>query len=158
MRDTKLQTYRSRWFSSRDGRREAPWYFTKSPGSACLSGSDIPYPLGTANCHHEMEFVIAIGAPAFRIEPDKANGVIFGYCCGLDMTRRDRQQDGKDKRRPWDLGKDFENSGVFSRITKRDVFGHVEDQEIWLSVNGELRQQGKLSDMVWRAEEIDFPH
>ena len=124
--------------------REAPWYFTKSPHSLGQSGLRIPYPQGTQNYHHEMEFVAALG-------PDTE---VFGYACGLDMTRRDLQQIGKDNRRPWDLGKDVENGAVIGPITPVSAFGAVADQTIELSVNSTLRQKGTLSDMVWSVPEI----
>ncbi len=124
--------------------REAPWYFTKSPYSLARSGQKLPYPQGTQNYHHEVEFVVALGEGAR----------VFGYACGLDMTRRDLQQVGKDNRRPWDLGKDVENSAVIGAITPADAFGAVTDQAISLSVSGEERQAGLLSDMVWSVPEI----
>lgn len=134
--------------------REAPWYFTKSAQAACPSGATIPYPPGTANFHYEMEFVLAIGADAFQISEADAGSVIFGFGCGLDMTRRDRQQDGKDKRRPWDLGKDIENGAVLTALTKVADVAPIGPQRIYLSVNGEIKQDAVLSDMVWSAEEI----
>ena len=128
--------------------REAPFYFTKSPFAVALSGATIPYPPGTADYHHEMEFVIAIGAPAFRISRDDAPSAIFGYACGLDMTRRDLQGAAKDKRRPWDLGKDVEGSAILGPITRAADFGPVGTQAIRLTVNGEVRQDAPLSDMI----------
>ena len=80
--------------------REAPFYFTKSVFALCLSGSAIPYPPGTADCHYEMEFVVAMGAPVFRAEAGSAMDAVWGYGCGIDLTRRDLQQAAKDTRRP----------------------------------------------------------
>lgn len=134
--------------------REAPWYFTKSPASFCASGATVPYPPGTSNFHYEMELVVAIGAPAFRIAVDKAMAAVFGYGCGLDMTRRDRQQDGKDNRRPWDLGKDVENSAVFADLTRAETVGDLGARRIHLEVNAEIKQDAHLSDMVWSVPEI----
>lgn len=134
--------------------REAPWYFCKTPTAAIPAGSTIPYPPGTQNYHHEMEFGFAIGAPVFRVSVENANAAIYGYFSALDMTRRDRQQDGKDHRRPWDFGKDFENAAVVSPMTKAADFGPVGDQRIHLEVNGEVRQDSTLADMVWNCEEI----
>lgn len=134
--------------------REAPFYFTKSSTTICLSGETVPYPPGTTNFHHEMEFVVALGGAAFEISVENAMDVVFGYACGFDMTRRDRQQDGKDKRRPWDLGKDFKNSAVIGAITPVADFGAVADQAISLSVNGDRRQNAVLSDMIWSVAEI----
>jgi fumarylpyruvate hydrolase len=134
--------------------REAPWYFTKSAQAYCPSGVTVPYPPGTANYHHEMELVVALGAEAFRVTPDQAGAAIYGYACGLDMTRRDRQQDGKDNRRPWSLGKDVENGAVIAGLTRAADMGKIGDQRIHLSVNGDLRQDATLAEMVWTVEEI----
>lgn len=134
--------------------REAPFYFTKSALAIQPSDHSQPYPPGTENYHHEVEFVIAIGAPAFRVPVDQAASVIFGYACGLDMTRRDLQEVAKEKRRPWDLSKDGEGSAVISTITKAAEFGDIGNQAIALRVDGQLRQQGRLSDMIWSAPEL----
>ena len=124
--------------------REAPWYFTKSPTALAQSGQSLPYPQGTQNYHHEIEFVVALGA----------NATVFGYAVGLDMTRRDLQQMGKDHRRPWDLGKDLENGAVIGAITPADQVGDIREQTIALDVNGVRRQTGLLSEMVWSVPEI----
>ncbi|WP_146344500.1 fumarylacetoacetate hydrolase family protein [Phaeobacter marinintestinus] len=134
--------------------REAPWYFTKAARHALASGSTVPFPPGTENFHYEMELGFAIGKPVFRASTAEAADAIYGYCSGLDMTRRDRQQDGKDNRRPWDLGKDVENSAVLSPLTKAADFGEVADQRIHLEVNGETRQDATLREMVWSCPEI----
>lgn len=123
---------------------EAPFYFTKSPAHLCPTGATTPYAPGTEDFHHEMELVVALGAPAFRISREDAMTTVYGYACGLDMTRRDRQQDGKDKRRPWDLGKDFENGAVIAPITKATDFGAIGTQAITLTVNGDTRQSATL--------------
>ena len=104
---------------------EAPFYFTKSPAHLCLTGATRPYAPGTSDYHHEMELVVALGKPVFRATRDEAAGAVYAYACGLDMTRRDRQQDGKDKRRPWSLGKDFEDAAVIAPMTKASDFGPV---------------------------------
>ena len=134
--------------------REAPFYFTKSPAAVLSSGQVLPYAPGTADLHYEMELVVAIGAPAFRVEPDQAESAIFGFGCGLDMTRRDLQARAKDKRQPWDTGKDFEGAAVLSALTPRAVAGAVGDRRITLAQNGVLRQDGRLSEMVWSVPEI----
>ncbi|WP_319826527.1 fumarylacetoacetate hydrolase family protein [Thalassovita sp.] len=134
--------------------REAPFYFTKSPTACCPTGATIPYPTGTSDLHHEMELVMVIGKPVFRASLQDAGEAIFAYGCGLDMTRRDLQQQAKDKRRPWDLGKDFENAAVLSPLTRASEFGAVGPQRIHLSVNGQLRQDALLSDMIHGVREI----
>ncbi len=134
--------------------REAPWYFTKSVAHAVASGAMVPFPSGTANYHHEMELAFGIGMSVFDAELAQAQAAIFGYGCALDMTRRDRQQDGKDKRRPWSLGKDVEGSAVFAPLTKSADFGPLGPQTIAVQVDGETRQAGVLSEMVWSPAEI----
>lgn len=134
--------------------REAPWYFTKSAYALCQTDQTVPYPPGTTNYHHEMELVVALGADAFEVDQNRAMDAVYGYACGLDMTRRDRQQDGKDARRPWSLGKDVENGAVIGHITPKAAFGKIGPQRISLAVNGETRQDALLSDMVWSVAEI----
>ena len=134
--------------------REAPWYFTKSAQALCQSDETVPYPAGTSNYHHEMELVVALGKPAFQVERGRAMDTVFGYACGLDMTRRDRQQDGKDARRPWSLGKDVENGAVIGAITPKLDMAPLGPQRIALQVNGETRQDALLSDMVWAVAEL----
>src|SRR6056297_2376358 len=134
--------------------REAPFYFTKSAHALCLSGETIPYPLGTEDCHYEMEFVVAIGENAFRVSEDRASDAVFGYACGIDLTRRDLQAAAKEKRRPWDLGKDFENSALIAPMTKAARFGRPGAQGILLNHNGDIVQQARLSDMVWSVPEL----
>ncbi|MDF3605738.1 fumarylacetoacetate hydrolase family protein [Paracoccus sp. DMF-8] len=133
--------------------REAPFYFTKSAFALARSGQVLPYPPGTENYHHEVELVIAIGAPAFRIAAAQAMSVIHGYAVGLDMTRRDLQSALKDQQRPWDLAKDVENSAVIGTITPAAGFTPA-GQAIRLGVNGVIRQDGQVSDMVWRTADL----
>jgi fumarylpyruvate hydrolase len=133
--------------------REAPFYFTKTPSALAASGQTLPYPPGTKNFHYEMELVIAIGAPVFKVAKQNALAAVFGYACGLDMTRRDLQLEARAKQRPWDLGKDVEQSAVVSIITRANDF-QVADQKISLAVNGATKQDAKLSDLVWSVEEL----
>jgi fumarylpyruvate hydrolase len=134
--------------------REAPFYFTKSSWAVCPSGVTIPYPLGTANCHYEMELVVAIGAPAFRIAEADALSAVLGYACGFDMTRRDLQNAAKDQGRPWDFGKDFENAAVIAPITRAAAFGTVGNQAIRLTQNGAVKQDSVLADMIFTVPEL----
>ncbi len=134
--------------------REAPFYFTKSPQAVLPTGATLPYPPGTSDLHHEMELVFVIGKPVFRASLDEASGAIYAYGCGLDMTRRDLQGQAKDKRRPWDLGKDFEGSAVLAPLTRASDLGPIGPQRIHLEVNGEVRQDAKLSDMIHGVAEI----
>jgi fumarylpyruvate hydrolase len=128
--------------------REAPFYFTKSAHHVVPSGSTVPYPPGTADYHYELELVAVIGGPAFRVAPDRALACVFGYACGLDMTRRDLQHAAKEQRRPWDLGKDVEQSAVIGEIAPASDVGHPASGGVELRVNGETRQHSDLSRLV----------
>ncbi|PJE37756.1 fumarylacetoacetase [Pseudooceanicola lipolyticus] len=134
--------------------REAPFYFTKSAANAVLTGASQPYPPGTANYHHEMELVVAIGAPVFQATKEQALAAIYAYGCGLDMTRRDLQIASRKIQRPWDLGKDVEQGAVLAPLTKAAGFGEIGPQRIYLEVNGEIRQDATLSELIWKLDEI----
>ncbi len=134
--------------------REAPFYFTKAPSAILLSEATAPYPPGTQNFHYEMELVVAIGKPAFRASPAEAVGAVFGYACGLDMTRRDLQLAAREKQRPWDLGKDVEQSAVIAEITPAAQMPTLGPQRIALSVNGVVKQDAHLSDLIHKVPEI----
>lgn len=134
--------------------REAPFYFTKSALMTEQSGATIAYPPGTENFHYEMELVIAIGSPVFKADKEEAVQAVYGYACGLDMTRRDLQLAARAKQRPWDIGKDVEQSAVFAPITRIAEVGEIGSQRIHLEVNGEVRQDARLDDLIWKVEEI----
>lgn len=134
--------------------REAPFYFTKSAHAIVASGSHIAYPPQTSNYHHEMEMVVALGGGGGNVAIDDALDLVFGYACGLDMTRRDLQLAARDKGRPWDLGKDFEQSAVISPIRPLSETGHPDNAAITLSVNGTMRQSGHISDLIWSVPEL----
>ncbi|MCD9147344.1 fumarylacetoacetate hydrolase family protein [Pseudophaeobacter flagellatus] len=134
--------------------REAPFYFTKSSANAVLSGASSPYPPGTDNFHYEMELALAIGAPVFRATPAEARAAIYGYGCALDMTRRDLQLRERKKQRPWDLGKDLERGAVFAPLTKATDWSPQGDSRIWLTLDGETKQDATLAELIWSVEEI----
>ncbi|TYB82520.1 fumarylacetoacetate hydrolase family protein [Maritimibacter fusiformis] len=127
---------------------DAPFYFTVTPAHMLLSGAVLPYPPGTGNFHYEMELALAIGKPVFRAAPEDAADAILGYCCALDMTRRDVQIQAREQQRPWDLGKDVEGGAVFAPLTRAGDFGAVASQRIHLAVNGEVRQDANLSELI----------
>ncbi|RUP24216.1 MAG: FAA hydrolase family protein [Curvibacter sp.] len=132
---------------------ERPFYFTKAPQTLVQSGATVAYPPGTANYHFEMELVLAIGKPGFRVKAQDAHELIYGYAPGLDMTRRDLQLVARDKGRPWDLGKDVEESSVCGEVVPMP--GQViERGEIALSVNGETRQRSDVDKLIWNLREI----
>ncbi|MGA0542445.1 fumarylacetoacetate hydrolase family protein [Neotabrizicola sp. VNH66] len=134
--------------------REAPFYFLKDAQALVPSGAVLPYPCGTSNYHYEMELVVALGAPLFRAGTAEAGKAVFGYACGLDMTRRDLQLEARAKGRPWDLGKNFERSAVLAPILRAAAVAEIGPQRIWLSVDGAIRQEAHLSDLVWRVDEL----
>lgn len=132
---------------------ERPFYFTKSIQTLTRSGATTPYPAQTQNYHFEMELVVAIGKAGFQIPAQQAHEYIYGYAAGLDMTRRDLQLVARDKGRPWDLGKDVEQSAVCSEIVPMP--GVVMDSgAIQLSVNGEVKQNSDVNKLIWNIREI----
>ena len=132
---------------------ERPFYFTKAPQTLTLSGATVAYPPETSNYHFEMEMVVAIGKAGFRVKADDAHTLIYGYAAGLDMTRRDLQLVARDKGRPWDLGKDVEQSSVCSEIVPMQ--GVVIDSgAIALEVNGQTKQSSNVDKLIWNVREI----
>ena len=132
---------------------EVPFYFTKAPGTLVESGATVAYPPETKNYHFEMELVLAIGKPGFRVAQSDAASLIYGYACGLDMTRRDLQLIAREKGRPWDLGKDVEQSSVVSEIVPMP--GKIIDQgALELSVNGVTKQKSDIDKLIWSIPEL----
>lgn len=140
-----------------DAAKEPPFFFTKAADAVIpVVAPDvgrIPYPKATSNLHHELELVVAIGQSAANLTPEQANACIFGYAVGLDMTRRDLQNDMREKKRPWDIGKSFAHAAPMAPIHRVSDTGILTHGAITLDVNGKERQRGDLSDMVW-----DIPH
>ena len=136
-----------------DKSAERPFYFTKSPQTLVQSGATVAYPPRTRNYHFEMELVLAIGKAGFCIDAAQAHEHIYGYACGLDMTRRDLQLVARDKGRPWDLGKDVEQSSVASEIVPMPGVV-LERGALTLAVNGTTQQQSDLDKLIWNIREI----
>jgi fumarylpyruvate hydrolase len=136
-----------------DKASERPFYFTKAPSTLVESGATVAYPPETKNFHHEMELVVAIGAAGFRVADNDAAALVYGYACGLDMTRRDLQLVARDKGRPWDLGKDVEQSSVVSEIVPMPGVLLAEG-ELVMTVNGQPRQQSDLKMLIWNVREL----
>jgi fumarylpyruvate hydrolase len=137
--------------------REDPFFFCK-PADALVAipagaVGQIPYPSKTANLHYEMELVVALGQGGVDIPSSKANDCIFGYALGLDMTRRDLQNESKKQGRPWETGKAFDFSGPIGPIHPRSVVGNIEKGAISLSVNGVQKQISDLAQMIWNIPE-----
>lgn len=137
-----------------DKNTQEPFYFLKDAAAYVPSGSTIPYPPKTANYHYEMEFVVAIGQDGFQVPENEADGLIFGYACGLDMTRRDLQLKARETGRPWDLGKNFEQSAVLSPIVRVEESGIINEGAIELRQNDKVVQQADLSLLIWNVREI----
>ncbi|MBS0354063.1 MAG: fumarylacetoacetate hydrolase family protein [Proteobacteria bacterium] len=141
-----------------DPTREPPFFFCK-PADAVVPVAqgttfELPYPQATTNLHHEIELVVAIGKGGVDIPVDEALSHVWGYGAGLDMTRRDLQFALRDKGRPWELGKAFDQAAPVSPLVPASVVGHPGKGEVWLNVNGESRQRGDVSDMIWSMAEI----
>lgn len=133
----------------RDPEREPPFFFLKPADGIVALGGAVNYPPGTADLHHEIELVVALQTGGSDITTEAALTHVFGYAVGLDLTRRDLQSDAKKHGRPWDFGKSFDQCAPVSAIYPVASHGHHASGRITLQVNGELRQQGDLADMIW---------
>lgn len=136
-----------------DPDREPPFFFQKPTDAIVQDGEAITYPPGTANLHHEIELVVAIGKAGFKIPVADALDHVFGYAVGLDMTRRDLQNAAKDTGRPWEMGKSFDQSAPCSAIQPASAIGHPDHGKIWIKVNGETRQESDISHLIWNVSE-----
>jgi fumarylpyruvate hydrolase len=142
----------------RDPSREPPFFFAK-PTDAIVNAdrglnTTILYPPQTNNFHYEMEMVVAIGKNAQNIEVEEALSVIWGYAAGIDLTRRDLQKAAKDKGRPWELGKGFDNSAIISSLCPVSKIGHPKDSRIWLAVNDLIKQDSNIDKLIWSVPEM----
>lgn len=137
-----------------DPSREAPFFFQKNPDSILGPGSDFPYPSATQDVHHEIEMVVALKSGGSAIPVAQALDHVFGYGVGLDMTRRDLQAEAKKAGRPWEVGKAFEHAAPCSALQPAEMIGHPQKGTIWLKVNGTARQQGDLTQMIWKVPEM----
>ena len=137
-----------------DPHREPPFFFMK-PATALLGdNAELPYPPRTANLHHEVELVAAIGRGGRRIAAAAALGHVYGYAIGNDFTRRDLQAVAKEKGRPWDVAKGFDHSAGLGPIHPVAGAVHPAKGAIWLTVNGHERQRGDLADMIWTVADV----
>jgi len=135
--------------------RGTPVFFMKPADAVVAPGERIPYPTVTADLHHEVELVVALGADADGIVAiDRALDLVFGYGVGIDLTRRDLQSQAKEKRLPWDVSKGFDHSAPISALIRVAEAGHDFSRKLWLRVNGDVRQQALLSEMVFGVTEI----
>jgi fumarylpyruvate hydrolase len=137
-----------------DPNREPPFFFTKPADAVVPASGAVPYPPATQDLHHEVELVVALGAGGSNIDPARALELVWGYGVGLDLTRRDLQAVAKDSGRPWDMAKGFDASAPCSDLVPASTLGHPQNARIWLEVNGELRQQGNLNEMIWPIADV----
>lgn len=136
-----------------DPTREEPFFFTKPADAMVTGGADTPYPPATADLHHEMELVVAIGVGGRDIAEADALAHVYGYAAGLDMTRRDLQAAAKKAGRPWDMAKGFDHSAPIGEIAPAAAIGHPATGLIELRVNGAVRQSSDLAKMIWSIPE-----
>ncbi|MFN4155799.1 MAG: fumarylacetoacetate hydrolase family protein [Paracoccaceae bacterium] len=134
-----------------DPQAEPPFFFTKPADAVVAGGSTIPYPSATADFHHEAELVVALGGGGFMVPEDQADTLIWGHAAGNDLTRRDLQAQAKAARRPWDMAKGFDRSAVVGPLRPGPVDGAA---VIRCTVDGEVRQEARVSDMIWPVPAI----
>ena len=140
-----------------DPSKEPPFFFQKNPDNVvpCTDkmGGDFPYPSATTDVHHEIELIVALAKGGEDIPVGKALDHVFGYAVGLDMTRRDLQGEAKKMGRPWEVGKAFESSAPIGALVPAAEIGHPTAGAIRLKVNGTLKQEGDLNQMIWKVPE-----
>jgi fumarylpyruvate hydrolase len=137
-----------------DPEREPPFFFSKPADAIVPNGTAVPYPPRTANLHHEIELVVAIGTGGRDIPLANALAHVYGYAVGNDLTRRDLQFAAREKGQPWDVAKGFDHSAPITAIRRAAEVGHLERGRIWIEVNGERRQQADLAEMIRNVQEI----
>src|SRR6185437_8063820 len=131
---------------------DPPFFFSKPADAIVPPGADAPYPPVTQNLHHEMELVAALGGGGFNVSRQAALGLVFGYAAGVDLTRRDLQNAARDKGQPWEAGKAFDAAAPVSAIKRWS--GPPPQGRIALSVNGQIRQDASIADMIWDVAAI----
>ena len=138
----------------RDPDREPPFFFTKWAETVVPTGTTIAYPSETVNFHYEAELVVAIGQGGRNIAAADAERHVYGYATGLDMTRRDLQLEVREKGRPWDTGKNVEQSSPIGVIHPATEVGHLSTGRIELTVNGTVKQEADLADLIWSVPDV----
>jgi len=136
-----------------DPDREPPFFFQKNPNNMDASG-DFPYPPHSTDVHHEVEMLVALKSGGVNIPLDQALDHVYGYGLSLDMTRRDLQGAQKKMGRPWEIGKAFERSAPCGPVHPASVVGHLDQGRVALTVNGTVRQEGDLNQMIWKVPEM----
>jgi fumarylpyruvate hydrolase len=134
--------------------REPPFFFAKPADAIVADGATVPYPSLTKDMHHEVELVVALRSGGRNIKPEKALDCIYGYGVGIDLTRRDLQIASRNIKRPWEIGKAFDASAPCGPLRAAAEIGHPDKGRITLKVNGQVRQDGNLDQMIWKVPEI----
>ena len=134
--------------------RAPPFFFAKPADAIVPDGGTVPYPSLTKDMHHEVELVVALKSGGRNIPVAKANDCIFGYAVGIDLTRRDLQIASRDVKRPWEVGKAFDASAPCGPLMPAGKIGHPTKGKIVLKVNGQVRQDGDLDQLIWNVPEI----
>ena len=137
-----------------DPTREPPFFFQKNPDNVVINNQPFPYPDCSTNVHHEIELVVAMGKGGKNIPIANALEYVYGYAVGIDMTRRELQEQAKKTGRPWEIGKAFEHSAPISEIVPASDIGHPEKGLISIKVNGEVKQSSDLDKMIWKVPEM----
>lgn len=136
-----------------DPNREPPFFFQKNADNLVV-GPSVPYPPRTSDMHYEIELVVALKSGGENIKVEDALSHVYGYGVGIDLTRRDLQGEAKKLGRPWEVGKAFEQSAPCTALVPAEKIGHPSEGRIWLSVNGAVKQDGNLNQMIWKVPEM----
>jgi fumarylpyruvate hydrolase len=134
--------------------RAPPFFFAKPADAVVPDGGTVPYPSLTKDMHHEVELVVALKSGGINIPVAKANDCIYGYGVGIDLTRRDLQVASRELKRPWEVGKAFDASAPCGPLKPASEIGHPAKGRITLKVNGQVRQDGDLNQLIWNVPEI----
>jgi fumarylpyruvate hydrolase len=137
-----------------DPDREPPFFFMKPADAVVPAAGTLPYPPATNDMHHEVEMVVALGKGGANVAPEDALSLVWGYGVGLDLTRRDIQAVAKEMSRPWDMAKGFDASAPCSELHPVSEVGHPSRARIWLEVNGTVKQEGNLDEMIWPVADV----
>jgi fumarylpyruvate hydrolase len=137
-----------------DPNREPPFFFSKPADAAVPAQGAVPYPPATGDLHHEVELLVALGKGGANVRPQDALSMVWGYGVGVDLTRRDLQAAAKDMGRPWDMAKGFDASAPCAELHPVSEVGHPSPARIWLELNGVVKQQGNLDEMIWPVADV----
>ncbi|UOA29238.1 fumarylacetoacetate hydrolase family protein [Pseudosulfitobacter sp. DSM 107133] len=138
----------------KDPDRDPPFFFTKPADAVVQDGETVAYPPETENFHYEAELIVAIGTDGVNIAEAEALNHVYGYGVGNDLTRRDLQLDAREKGRPWDWGKAFDRSAPMAALHRVSDVGHLSAGAIRLTVNGAVKQEADLSELIWTVPEV----